>query len=40
MASYTHRIVKNEDLVLLGDTRKYEALSRIEFLKAKKKKKL
>ena len=39
MASYTHRIVKNEDLVLLGDTRKYEALSRIEFLKAKKKKK-
>ena len=39
MASYTHRIVKNEDLVLLGDTRRYEALSRREFIKAKKKKK-
>ena len=39
MASYTHRTVKNEDLVLLGDTRRYEALSRREFIKAKKKKK-
>ena len=38
MASYTHRIVKNEDLVLLGDTRRYEALSRREFIKAKKNK--
>ena len=39
MASYTHRIVKSEDLVLLGDTRRYEALSRREFIKAKQKKK-
>mgnify|MGYP001355325542 FL=1 len=38
MASYTHRRVKNEDLVLLGDTRRYEALSRREFIKAKKNK--
>ena len=38
MASYTHRMVKNEDLVLLGDTRRYEALSRREFIKAKKNK--
>ena len=34
MASYTHRTVKNEDLILLGDTKKYEALSRKEFFKA------
>ena len=39
MASYTHRIVKSEDLVLLGDTRRYEALSRREFIKAKQKRK-
>ncbi|MEC7858431.1 MAG: thymidine kinase [Bacteroidota bacterium] len=39
MASYTHRIVKNEDLILLGDTRKYEALSRKEFIRDKRNKK-
>ena len=37
MASYTHRIVKSDELILLGDTRKYEALSRKEFIKMKKK---
>ena len=36
MASYTHRTVKSEDLILLGDTKKYEALSRKEFFKANK----
>ena len=28
MANYTHRIVDNDELILLGDTKKYEALSR------------
>ena len=37
MASYTHRIAKSDELILLGDTRKYEALSRKEFIKMKKK---
>ena len=37
MASYTHRIAKGDELILLGDTRKYEALSRKEFIKMKKK---
>ena len=37
MASYTHRIAKSDQLILLGDTRKYEALSRKEFIKMKKK---
>ena len=37
MASYTHRIAKSDKLILLGDTRKYEALSRKEFIKMKKK---
>ena len=37
MASYTHRIAKSDELILLGDTRKYEALSRKEFIKIKKK---
>lgn len=37
MASYTHRITKSDELILLGDTRKYEALSRKEFIKMKKK---
>ena len=36
MASYTHRIAKSDELILLGDTRKYEALSRKEFIKIKK----
>ena len=36
-ASYTHRIAKSDELILLGDTRKYEALSRKEFIKIKKK---
>ena len=30
MASYTHRIVDSDDLILLGDTKKYQALSRKE----------
>ena len=34
MASYTHRIVENDDLILLGDTKKYQALSRKEFIKS------
>ena len=37
MASYTHRIAKSDELILLGDTRKYEALSRKKFIKMKKK---
>ena len=37
MASYTHRIAMSDELILLGDTRKYEALSRKEFIKMKKK---
>tara|TARA_B100000927_G_scaffold31292_1_gene22852 strand:+ start:42 stop:635 length:594 start_codon:yes stop_codon:yes gene_type:complete len=37
MASYTHRTAKSDELILLGDTRKYEALSRKEFIKMKKK---
>ena len=37
MASYTHRIAKSDELILLGDTRIYEALSRKEFIKIKKK---
>ena len=37
MASYTHRIAKSDELILLGDTRKYEALSRKEYIKMKKK---
>ena len=32
MASYTHRIAKSDELILLGDTRKYEPLSRKEFI--------
>ena len=36
MASYTHRLAKSDELILLGDTKKYEALSRKEFLKMKK----
>ena len=28
MANYTHRIVDSDELILLGDTKKYEALSR------------
>ena len=32
MASYTHRIVESDDLILLGDTKKYQALSRKEFI--------
>jgi len=31
MANYSHRIINNEDLIVLGDTAKYEALSRKEF---------
>jgi thymidine kinase len=31
MASYTHRIVDNDELILLGDVKKYEALSRKAF---------
>ena len=31
MASYTHRIVDNDELILLGDIKKYEALSRKAF---------
>ena len=38
MASYTHRIVDNEELILLGDIKKYQALSRKEFLKSNKSK--
>ena len=34
MASYTHRIVDNDELILLGDIKKYQALSRKEFLKS------
>ena len=34
MASYTHRIVDSDDLILLGDTKKYQALSRKEFIKS------
>ena len=34
MASYTHRIVESDDLILLGDTKKYQALSRKEFIKS------
>tara|TARA_B100002019_G_scaffold176716_1_gene152616 strand:- start:15509 stop:16096 length:588 start_codon:yes stop_codon:yes gene_type:complete len=39
MASYTHRIVDSDDLILLGDTKKYQALSRKEFIKSNKIKK-
>ena len=39
MASYTHRIVDSDDLILLGDTKKYQALSRKEFIKSKRTKK-
>ena len=39
MASYTHRIVDSDDLILLGDTKKYQALSRKEFIKSKTTKK-
>ena len=31
MASYTNRIVDNDELILLGDIKKYEALSRKAF---------
>ena len=31
MANYSHRIINNEDLIVLGDTAKYEALSRKAF---------
>ena len=34
MASYTHRIIDNDELILLGDIKKYQALSRKEFLKS------
>ena len=34
MASYTHRIVDSDDLILLGDSKKYQALSRKEFIKS------
>ena len=34
MASYTHRIVDSDDLILLGDTKKYKALSRKDFTKS------
>ena len=34
MASYTHRIIESDDLILLGDTKKYQALSRKEFIKS------
>ena len=34
MASYTHRIIDNDELIVLGDTKKYQALSRKEFLKS------
>ena len=33
MASYTHRIIDNDELIVLGDTKKYQALSRKEFIK-------
>jgi thymidine kinase len=39
MASYTHRIVASEELILLGDTKKYQALSRKEFIKSNTRKK-
>ena len=39
MASYTHRIVDNDELILLGDTKKYQALSRKEFIKDERNKK-
>ena len=39
MASYTHRIVDSDDLILFGDTKKYQALSRKEFIKSKTTKK-
>ena len=38
MASYTDRIVDNDELILLGDIKKYQALSRKEFLKSNKSK--
>ena len=34
MASFTHRIIESDDLILLGDTKKYQALSRKEFIKS------
>ena len=34
MASYTHRIVESDDLILLGATKKYQALIRKEFIKS------
>ena len=34
MASYTHRVVDSDDIILLGDTKKYQALSRKEFIKS------
>ena len=40
MASYTDRIVDNDELILLGDTRKYQALSRKEFIKSNTPKKI
>ena len=40
MASYTDRIVDNDELILLGDTRKYQALSRKEFIKSNTSKKI
>lgn len=33
MANYTNRIVDSDELILLGDTKKYEALSRKAFNK-------
>lgn len=33
MANYTHRIVDSDELILLGDIKKYEALSRKAFNK-------
>ena len=33
MANYTHRIVKNKELIVVGDETKYEAVSRKAFKK-------
>jgi len=37
LAHYSHRIVKNDDLVLLGEVQEYEPLSRAAYFKAMKK---
>ncbi len=36
MANYTHRIVKDKELIVVGDETKYEAVSRKAFNQAKK----